>query len=277
MASVNDDDDSKMIPKGRLIVCLVVLLLILGTSRFAAAQQPQNTGFENLPPQVAAGARIFRAHCAVCHGGRGTGGRGPDLTTGEFRRGSSDEALGRTIRRGIRGTEMPGAYYSRLQLLQIIAYVRWLGRDRQPVQLPGDSLRGGELFRGAGGCLQCHRINGSGGRFGGDLTDIGRLRAPEHLRLSLLDPSAEILPAYRIVRAVEDDGGQRYGFLLDNGSFSLRLLDTEGNLHSLSKDNVREIVYDEESWMPSYREVLNDSQVDDLVAYLSSLRRAPRP
>src|SRR5438094_10603918 len=39
------------------------------------------------PNDVKFGAKIFHSHCAECHGPKGEGGRGPDLTRGRYRHG----------------------------------------------------------------------------------------------------------------------------------------------------------------------------------------------
>jgi len=62
----------------------------------ATALWPQGTAVTNphtSPDDVAAGGRIFRSHCAVCHGPDGGGGRGSKLTRGEFRHATTDEGL----------------------------------------------------------------------------------------------------------------------------------------------------------------------------------------
>src|SRR6202162_2088596 len=60
------------------------------------------------PAAIKEGAAVFRADCSPCHGlnARG-GGRGPDLTSGRWIHGSSDEDIFRTITEGVPGTEMP--------------------------------------------------------------------------------------------------------------------------------------------------------------------------
>src|SRR6266852_6228085 len=57
---------------------------------------------------VSAGAKIFRSHCAECHGLKGEGGRGPNLQTGVFFHGGADADLFLNITDGISGTAMPG-------------------------------------------------------------------------------------------------------------------------------------------------------------------------
>lgn len=50
---------------------LVAAFLMLGTATLALAQAA--------PGDVAKGAAIYRARCAVCHGATAAGGNGPDL------------------------------------------------------------------------------------------------------------------------------------------------------------------------------------------------------
>src|SRR5262245_57384011 len=74
----------------------------------------------------AAGARLYRLHCAECHGRSGEGGLGPDLTRGVYRRGSTDQWLFQTIAGGIAGTPIPATALSDQQLWHIVAHVRLL-------------------------------------------------------------------------------------------------------------------------------------------------------
>ena len=85
---------------------------------------------------------------------------------GEYRHGSSDAALFKTIGYGIPGTHMPRIYHEDVQTWELVA-----------IQL---------FFGGAG----CHMIQGRGGRTGPDLSFIGSSRNPQHLRTSLLKPGS---------------------------------------------------------------------------------------
>src|SRR5438128_1212586 len=116
-------------------VCALAVSLI--TSRIAYSQNDE----------LAAGERLFHLHCAECHGLDAQGGRGPDLTRGVYRRGSSDEALYQTISKGVAGTPMPGTSLSDRQLRQIVGYVRGLSGGTR-VSLPGDPEAGAKLFAG---------------------------------------------------------------------------------------------------------------------------------
>jgi cytochrome c oxidase cbb3-type subunit III len=226
---------------------------------------------------VAAGGRIFHAHCAVCHVPDGTGGRGANLTRGEFRHASSDEDLYNVIADGIPGTEMPGIFFNGTQLWQVVAYVRSLNRRADRTALHGDPAQGKQLFFGKAGCQMCHMVDGDGGRMGPDLSLIGETRSPEHLRASLLKPNERILPYDRAIRAVTRDGHTITGRRLNEDTYSVQLIDSQQKLVSLLKDELSEYEVIQESPMPSYEGKLSESELDDLISYLASLQRKRNP
>src|SRR5882724_9620996 len=67
------------------------------------------------------GAALFQTHCTYCHGARGQGGRGTDLTTGQYKYGGSDASLYATIRNGVRGTEMPAVLATDDEVWKMVA------------------------------------------------------------------------------------------------------------------------------------------------------------
>ena len=251
-------------------------VFLIGFAVALPAQEPEVKNPHTTPADVAIGAGIFRSHCAECHGIGGTGGRGPNLTIGRFRHGASDAALLRTIKDGIRGTQMPGCYFSEPKLWRVVAYVRSLSERPRVTNLPGNPAQGEELFHGRGACLPCHLVNGEGGRLGPDLTDIGSQRNPEYLKTSLVKPDEHVDLRYWSLRIAAKGGKTLQGIRLNEDPYSLQMMDREENLHSLWKRDL-EIRLEKKSWMPSYEGILSAEEVDDLVAYLASLRRKPRP
>lgn len=249
------------------------ILIACGFTLLLPAQDGNLTNPFTSAEDVAAGGRLFRPHCAVCHGEGGSGGRATDLTAGRFRHGASDAAIRRTVFEGIPGTEMAAAFFEGKQLWQIVAYVRSLSRNSNPAPSRGDPAGGSALFEGKGGCRQCHQVGGRGGRSGPDLSDVGGRRSREYLLASLLRPGEHVPPRnYRAIAKTKS--GQRVsGRRLNEDSFSIQLIDTGGNLVSLSKAELTELTLDKESAMPSYAGVFNDSEITDVLAYLSTLRR----
>jgi putative heme-binding domain-containing protein len=226
----------------------------------------------NSPEDIAAGGRIFRSHCLGCHGRDGKGGRGPDLTRVDLRH-STDQELAHVIAEGIPGTEMPGFFFNGRQLWQIVAFLQSLRQPSQQLRVKGNPETGAALFRGKGGCLQCHQVNGEGGRVGPDLSQVGARRSPDHLKTSLLDPNQYVSPLDRRVHVVTRDGRRFSGMRLNEDTYSVQLLDSKENLISVPKGELREYRLDSSSSMPSYKGVFSESELEDLVAYLYSFRQ----
>src|SRR5260370_2007641 len=227
------------------------------------------------PADVRAGAKIFRAHCAECHGLKGEGGRGPNLTTGVFFHGSTDTDLLKNISDGISGTAMPSTFFSPDQVWQVIAYVRSLSQSGSTDRPPGAIASGEALFRDKG-CIGCHMVRGAGGFRGPDLSVIGSQRSVEHLRQAILDPNAEVLRESWVENITMENGVAYSGFLLNEDTHTLQMLDFSKGLKSLSKHDFRKFDIDNTSAMPSFKGRLSASDVNDLVAYLWSLKRQGR-
>src|SRR5215203_4846479 len=75
-------------------------------------------------PETAQGKGLFVQKCSACHGDTAKGGRGPDLTSGTWKHGSSDADLLRNIIKGIPGTQMPSIPMSEADARSIIAFLR---------------------------------------------------------------------------------------------------------------------------------------------------------
>ncbi len=238
---------------------------------FCAAVSAQTANPRTSDADRLAGAKIFRSHCASCHGRSGQGGLGPSLTTGVFFHGGSDVALYRTISEGIAGTAMPSAFFDGTQLWQVVAYVRSLSASAPSVPVSGNAGHGQQLFRGKG-CIGCHLARGEGGVRGPDLSNIGSERSPDYLRQSITDPNAAVAPEYWVAKVVTKDGASWSGFLLNQDTYIIQILDPSRGLVSIPRSEFKDYGIDKDSIMPSYKDTLARSDLDDLVAYLASLK-----
>ena len=235
---------------------------------------------------VAHGERMYRARCARCHGLQGLGGEGPALALPYLRYARDDEALVSVVRRGIPGTGMPGAgWLSDLEARQMAAYVRSLGRSSIARSPNGDPARGESLYRGKGECAACHGTNGTGSQFGPDLTNVASRRSADFIRQAMVDPGAALpqrlsgvlafgFREYLPVTAVEQPGRPGIeGHRINETSFAILVRDEAGHLHSFQKTELASLTKQfGQSLMPGYRNLLSDAELDDLVAYLISLR-----
>jgi putative heme-binding domain-containing protein len=217
------------------------------------------------------GAALFQTHCSYCHGARGEGGRGADLTTGQYRRGGSDANLFTTVRNGIPGTEMPAVRATDEEVWKMVAFVKRLGSLTGSEKAPGDPVAGKAIYQTKGGCVACHSIGRNGGDLGPDLGDVGRRRDLKYLEESLLTPDADVPIPYRAIQAITKSGQKVAGIRLNEDDVSIQLRDEQGNLRSFLKDNLSEIRHDKPSLMPAYGQALTRKEIEDVVAYLSSL------
>ena len=249
---------------------LVVCALAGGV---CAGQEPIKNPFTGSPSDIDTGRATFRIYCSPCHGIRGEGGRGPDLTLGVYEAGDDDESLFSVISDGVSGTEMAG-YGSRMSvnaIWRILAYVRSIAR-RETTMPAGDAGAGRSVFWEKGRCGSCHRVGRKGGRLGPDLSRVGRSRSVAYLRESILSPDNDITDGYSRITVTRLSGDKVTGVELGIDNFSARLMDSDENIHSFLKDEVLSIEREHRSLMPAYQGVFTGAELQDLLAYLVSRR-----
>ena len=239
---------------------------------FAALLMAQEHVGQYSQSDVETGFNLYNANCITCHGPNGDSIPGVNLRSGQFRRVSSDADLNRLIQTGIPGTAMPPGKYNTTELGGLVAYIRAMHEfDTRPLSR-GDVARGQNLFEEKGNCTSCHRVNGKGSRVGPDLTDIGAIRSPEALQSTLTDPTASMLPLNRSIRAVTRDGKTITGRRLNEDTYTVLLINSDERLVALSKSDLKEYTILKTSTMPSYKDKLSATELDDVVAYLRSLK-----
>jgi len=258
---------------------------VLAQQQSAAAPQSANvaSGFSRTDADLDGGKQLFNGMCVECHGADGAGGDAPSLNRARLMHAPTDAALVKILENGIPNTNMPRIRrFTETEMRQLVAYIRSLGRVAE-VKLPGDPRKGSEVYRGLG-CAGCHIINGQGGNLGPDLSDIGFLRGGAYLKQSIVDPSAALpkgvmqIPArgyaeYLPLRVVTKKGDEIRGIRVNEDAFTVQVRDQAGKFYSLRKADL-ELLEKQmgRSLMPSFANRLTAPELDDLVAYLSSLR-----
>jgi putative heme-binding domain-containing protein len=214
-------------------------------------------------PAEPSGEGIYLSQCAICHGQRGEGGRGAPLARPRLRHAPDDASL-----------QMPATWLNELELSAVASHVRRLGRGVTQAPVPGDPARGETIYRGKGGCVNCHRTGGYGGSFGPDLTGIASRRNAVHLRESIVEPGADVPPDFVLLHAVTARGTVT-GARVNEDTFSVQIRDSSGKVHSFWKAELRELRKElGKTAMPSFRSALSPGELDDLVAYLAQLEEA---
>ena len=275
-------------PKIFRAVLLLLFLSLVGSTSSSKAQtaKPPGIAIARRAAEVREGASLFRANCSPCHGlGAHGGGRGPDLTSGRWTHGSSDEAIFATITHGVPGTEMPANAFEDSEVRAIIAYLRSLAPSKDEA-ITGNAKNGDRLFHGSAACGTCHMVSGSGGLLGPDLSRVGAARSVTYLVDSIRDPNKDLslgmtdpndhygLPLlYDTVTVTTNSGEKILGVARNEDTFSVQLMATDQRLHFFLKSEVKSVVHERASLMPPYPETfLSASDLNDIVAYLVTLR-----
>jgi cytochrome c oxidase cbb3-type subunit III len=264
---------------------IVTRWLCAGALFLAAALTPRPLSAAQGSTDVAEGKKLFQGMCVTCHGFEGAGGDAPSLNRPKLDRAPDDDALRAVIGEGLPDRGMPRIRrLTNNELRQLVSYVRSLGRT---ASLPSSAnpQKGSELYKELG-CASCHIVNGQGGSLGPELTSIGRLRGAEYLRQGIVDPGAALprgtlpIPArgfgeFLPVLVVTREGREVRGMRINEDNFTIQLRDASNTLHSFRKSDLEQIRKQQgQSLMPSFRARLSGSELNDLVAYLSSLRGA---
>ena len=256
---------------------LILGLLTLAGSGYLAAQEPEQRSQQypgknphlNNKESIRGGMSLYRRLCGECHGLDASGYRGPNLIV--YMSGASDEALFQTIRKGVPGSEMPASNRPDVELLQMMAYLRNMNTVAPADTMPaGNVANGTQLF--AKQCANCHRVAGKGGRIGPDLSRIGSARTRDALVREIRTPHEWIPPAFETVTVVTKDGQKIRGIKKNEDAFSIQVMDMRERIQGYLKANV-EVQYDKNSLMPAFdAKRLADSDLSDLVGYLTTLR-----
>lgn len=213
---------------------------------------------------VEAGRQIYMGACSGCHGATGEGSQGPSLQSGRAAR-LQDAALLGAIKNGVPGTSMPEFPMTDERVAQVAAFVRSLTAPAVTMKVEGDVEAGRRIFFSEGRCVKCHMIGGRGGYPGPDLSNAGAERTVPQLRESLLKPSQRIAEGFRGAKAVLKNGRTVEGVAKNYNNFSVQILDADGRLHLLQRDEIARLEISEGSMMPA----VAADEAKHLVAFLS--------
>lgn len=132
----------------------------------------------------------------------------------------------------------------------------------------GDLKAGKTLFQES--CGACHKMFGQGGDLGPDLTGSNRTDV-NYILLNVLEPSAEIQDAYKMVVVTARDGRTYTGNVIAENQRQLTLRVVGQDPVIINKSSIQSRETTEVSMMPSgLFENLSEQEVVDLVAYLQT-------
>jgi ubiquinol-cytochrome c reductase cytochrome b subunit len=168
------DPEPERDPRARPRVSAIVTLVVMAVSTLTwlgFRDTPKERNEALWEPRAIAGLDLASsARCTACHV---SGGAGPDLNRGRIARDDqwiqghlSDPAM---IAAGLRPP--PPDALKTLEAKAVLAYVKKIRAGAPPPQIAPEDRLASDVFGTK--CIQCHVIDGDGGREGPDLTHAG--------------------------------------------------------------------------------------------------------
>ena len=225
-------------------------LTTVDTSQILAAFLTRSGGAEALA--TALGSRKLKADTAR------------QLLSGLFATGNSDQVLLGLLNRSL-GSFRKTPDYSK-------HYVDQLVRDSRR---QGNAARGKLLFNTVA-CASCHKVGGTGGKIGPDLTAIGTTLSAERITEELLWPNRQVKEGYSVVRVITAAGKIHQGYQRrtqqSEAAGNLVLQDpASGKLVTVKKQEVDQQQTTGSIMPGKLTAVMSESQLLDLIQYLSEL------
>lgn len=125
-------------------------------------------------------------------------------------------------------------------------------------------------------CGKCHRLFGTGGRIGPDLTGSQRNNL-NYLLENTVDPSATVSKNYHLSIALMEDGRVVLGIVSEENERTVTLQTISERL-VLLRDEIEELRVSNLSMMPERQlDVMSSTQVRDLIGYLMAPGQVPLP
>ncbi len=143
------------------------------------------------------------------------------------------------------------------------------------------ALQGGKASEGktifsdhqAAQCMRCHKIKGTGGDAGPDLTEVGKRLKREDILQSLLEPSAQIAEGFEMAIITQNDGSMVAGTVTSETDAEVVITPPASDEKvTVKKADIKDRQSQKVSAMPPMATLLKPTEIRDLVAYLSSLK-----
>jgi putative heme-binding domain-containing protein len=138
----------------------------------------------------------------------------------------------------------------------------------------GDASRGRQAFAaGKGTCNVCHRIAGTGGQLGPDLSTIGRIRSGPDLLAAIAYPSDNIARGFDAYQVTMADGQTHLGTVQRETPDTVYVTPVSGPPVALARGQIRSMTPTPVSLMPPGLDAqFSRPELGDMIAYLRSLK-----
>ncbi len=142
----------------------------------------------------------------------------------------------------------------------------------------GNVAAGQKLFTGKTelSCVRCHKVGGTGGEVGPDLSGVGKLRDRKYLLEAIVMPDAAIAEGFETAVLADDLGVTYTGIVLKETDAMVELIKADGTKVALEKDTIVARKKGKSAMPADIINSLSPRELRDLVAYLASLTEPPK-
>ncbi len=143
-----------------------------------------------------------------------------------------------------------------------------------PALAGGDVQQGRQVFEHRkAACMACHRVRGTGGVIGPDLSTIGKIRTERDLLEAIVLPSASLARGYETFTVSTTTGRQFSGVVQRETAAAIYLRTADRSEIRIARDQIDELLPTPVSIMPQgFERVLSQDELRDLIAYLRSVQ-----
>jgi quinoprotein glucose dehydrogenase len=137
----------------------------------------------------------------------------------------------------------------------------------------GDAESGRQLFfdKTDLSCLRCHKVHGTGGEVGPDLSGIGKKQKRDYLLESIVDPNKQIAKGFETVVLTLTSGQVKSGIFKSEDQKEVRLVTPEGQTLVIRKDQIEERSRGPSAMPADLVQKMSRAELRDLVEFLATL------
>lgn len=148
-----------------------------------------------------------------------------------------------------------------------------LGKHRDTL-VGGDAQRGRKIFfeRTEVSCVRCHRVQGTGGDVGPELSKIAVDKQREYLLEAIVLPNKAIAKNFETVLIADDSGKTHAGILKSETDKQLQLMTAEGKLVTIDKLTIEDRRTGKSAMPEDLIKHLTPFELRDLVEFLAGLK-----
>jgi quinoprotein glucose dehydrogenase len=146
-------------------------------------------------------------------------------------------------------------------------------------KLGGNSELGRKIFfeKTEVSCVRCHKIDGTGGEVGPDLSGVALDKTRDYLLESIVDPNKTVAEGFNQTIVLTDDGLTLTGLVKSETEEELVLIDADANHVTILKEHIEGKKTGKSSMPEDLVDKLSASEIRDLVEYLSQRKTKVDP